>query len=46
MLGWLVTLLLAITTPCAAEDGPAPCYWDGTTRGNGVGSLVLILEDR
>lgn len=46
MLGWLLTVLLAFSTPCTAEDGPAPCHWDGSTRGNGTGPYVLILEDR
>ena len=28
--------------PCADEDGPGPCYWDASTRGNGIGSSFLI----
>lgn len=35
--------------PCAYEDGsggPIPCYWDASTRGNGVGrSYIVWTED-
>jgi hypothetical protein len=30
--------------PCANEDGPGPCYWDATTRGNGYGLSYWIDE--
>lgn len=32
-------------TPCLYEDGPAPCYWDASTMGNGVGQSFVLLED-
>lgn len=44
MFGWLVALLMGVTTPCAYEDGPAPCYWDGGPYGD-TEAYVLILED-
>ena len=29
-------------SPCVAEDGPGPCYWDSRTRGNGLGRSFVI----
>jgi hypothetical protein len=46
MLDWLILIVMALSTPCTAEDGPAPCYWDAQTQGNRLGTSVLILEDR
>lgn len=31
--------------PCQFEDGPAPCYWDGGTMGNGQGDSYVIHAD-
>lgn len=30
------------TTPCQAEDGPGPCFWDAGRRGNGRGFSFWI----
>lgn len=30
------------TQPCVNEDGPGPCFWDGSTRGNGLGRSYWI----
>lgn len=45
-MSWIAALILALFPPCTAEDGPAPCYWDAATQGNGLGTSVLIWEDR
>lgn len=45
-MSWLIALIFALFPTCTAEDGPAPCFWDATTQGNGLGTPVLILEDR
>ena len=44
LFGWLMTFVMAASTPCTYEDGPAPCYWDGGPVGDPA--YVLILEDR
>lgn len=33
--------------PCAYEDGsggPVPCYWDGSSMGNGIGDSYIVHE--
>lgn len=45
MLDLLFALLLGLATPCAYEDGPAPCYFDGGRFGT-TDTYTLILEDR
>lgn len=43
-----VLLSLAASTmsagvpPCVEEDSAGPCYWDATTRGNGVGVSFTV----
>lgn len=32
--------------PCEAEDGPGPCYWDGSQRGNGKGRTYWISPNQ
>ena len=45
LFSWFLTLMAALATPCAAEDGPAPCYWDAQTQGNGQGTSALVLNE-
>lgn len=47
---WAATVLavcaLLALPACAFEDGsggPTPCFWDGSTRGDGIGASVIIL---
>lgn len=42
LVGWLMSVTTALTTPCLAEDGPGPCFWDAQTRGNGIGQSFVI----
>lgn len=45
MLDLIIALLLSFVPACAHEDGPAPCYWDAGTRGNGVGVSYVLLSE-
>ena len=31
--------------PCGNEDGPAPCYWDASHRGNHQGTSFIKVTD-
>ena len=46
MFHWLTPNLhldrLLPVQPCAFEDGPGPCYWDASVRGNGQGQSFWI----
>lgn len=33
---------LRAMAPCAAEDGPGPCFWDAGRAGNGLGFSFWI----
>jgi hypothetical protein len=41
-LGEAVSLPLA---PCASDDGPGPCVWDASSRGNGQGRSFVMYRD-
>jgi hypothetical protein len=40
--GEAVSLPLA---PCASDDGPGPCVWDASSRGNGQGRSFVMYRD-
>lgn len=31
--------------PCASDDGPGPCRWDASKRGNGKGQSFIMTAD-
>jgi hypothetical protein len=41
-IGEAVSLPLA---PCASDDGPGPCVWDASSRGNGQGRSFVMYWD-
>lgn len=38
----ILAVILALTTPCATEDS-ANCYWDASSRGNGMGTSFIDI---
>ena len=44
MLSLLLSLIFALSTPCATEDSTG-CYWDSSSHGNGAGRSYVVLED-
>ena len=40
MFAIILTILLALTTPCPNE-GSANCYWDAAAQGNGQGTSFI-----
>ena len=45
MLAFLIALLAAILPACPAEDA-TNCSWDASTRGNGLGSSFISINDQ
>lgn len=43
MTNFLLTIIFALSTPCAMEDS-ANCYWDAASRGNGEGTSFVDIE--
>lgn len=40
----LLLLISLVMPPCATEDSSA-CYWDASTRGNGLGQSYWVTAD-
>ena len=43
-MGTLLALVVALSTPCAAEDSQN-CYWDAQARSNGLGTSFVTFAD-
>lgn len=37
---------VAPVPPCAEEDSAGPCFWDASTRGNGIGTSFTVDADQ
>ena len=40
---FILALTLALTTPCATEDS-SNCFYDASTRGNGIGMSLIDVQ--